>query len=62
MYRKNSRVFGYAVQRSRERGLKRARIGKDFKRRGYSEFYDNVREYGHNNSETYGSGLRRYHG
>ena len=62
MYRKNSRVFGYALRRSGERGLKRARIGKAFKRRGYSEFYDNVREYGCHNPETYGSGLRRYHG
>lgn len=52
MYRNNSRYFGYALRRSGERGFKRARIGKAFKRRGYSEFYDNVREYGCHNPET----------
>lgn len=62
MYWKNSRYFGYALRCSGERGLRRARIGKAFKRFGHSEFYNNFREYGYHNPCTYSSGLRRYHG
>lgn len=62
MYWENSRFFGDALRHSGERGLRRARIGKAFKRFRYSEFYDKAREYGYNNPCTYSSGLRRYHG
>ena len=52
MYWENSRYFEYALWRSGGRGLKCTRIGKAFKRFRDSEFYDNFREYGYDNSET----------